>query len=59
MLEREFAVNGEEAHNRHEAKKSLPEIDRPPQGHYSIVEASRMKGKTIERVEIWISKRDA
>ncbi len=56
VLEREFAVNGEEAHNRHEAKKSLPEIDRPPQGHYSIVEASRMKGKTIERVEFGFRK---
>jgi hypothetical protein len=51
VLEREFGVNGEEARNRHEAKKQLPRITRPPQAHFSIVQASLMKGKTIERVE--------
>ncbi|HEY2496927.1 MAG TPA: hypothetical protein VGK24_07650 [Candidatus Angelobacter sp.] len=56
VLEREFGVNGAEAHDRHETKKWLPEIDRPPQSHYSIVEASRMKGKTIERVEFGFRK---
>lgn len=51
MLERDFGVNGEEAYKRHKAKKWLPQIGRPPEAHYSIVQASRMKGKTIERVE--------
>ncbi|MBC8274488.1 MAG: hypothetical protein H8E40_05910 [Chloroflexi bacterium] len=51
MLERDFGVNGEEVHKRHEAKKWLPHINRPPEAHYSIVQASRMKGKTVERVE--------
>jgi hypothetical protein len=56
MLERDFGVNGEEAYKRHEAKKWLPQIDRPPEAHYSIVQASRMKGKTIEKVEFGFRK---
>jgi hypothetical protein len=36
---------------RYEAKKWLPIIDRPPQSHYSIVQTSRMMGKTVEKVE--------
>jgi hypothetical protein len=51
MLERDFGINGEAAYEHHEAKKWLPHINRPPQAHYSIVQASRMKGKTIEKVE--------
>jgi hypothetical protein len=51
MLEREFGVNGEEANRRHEARKWLPRIIRPPKANYSIVQALRMKGKTIEKVE--------
>ncbi|MBN2180763.1 MAG: hypothetical protein JW715_02525 [Sedimentisphaerales bacterium] len=51
MLEHAFGVNGEEAYNRQKAKKRLPQIDRPPKAHYSIVQASHMKGKTIEKVE--------
>jgi hypothetical protein len=51
MLERDCGVNGEEAHKRHEAKKWLPHINRPPEAHFSIIQASRMKGKTIEKVE--------
>jgi hypothetical protein len=56
MLERNFGVNGEEAYKRHSAKKWLPQIDRPPEAHYSIVQASRMKGKTIEKVEFGFRK---
>jgi hypothetical protein len=52
MLERESGVNGEEARKRHEAKKWLPRITRPPEAHYSIVQASQMEGKTIEKVEL-------
>ena len=52
MLEREFGVNGKEASERHEAQKWLPRITRPPEANYSIVQALRMKGKTVERVEI-------
>ncbi len=51
MLERDFGVNGEKAYEHHEAKKGLPQINRAPEAHYSIVQASHMKGKTIEKVE--------
>jgi hypothetical protein len=50
-LEREFGLDAERMYKRHEAKKLLPTIDRAPQSHYSIVQASRMVGKTVERVE--------
>ena len=56
ILEQEFSVNGEEALKRHEAKKWLPDINRPPEGHFSIVQASNMIGKTIERVELGFRK---
>lgn len=52
MIEKEFGVDGESASERHEAKKRLPKIVRAPQPNYSIVQASRMEGKTIERVEV-------
>jgi len=52
MIESEFGVNGEEAQKRHEAKERLPVITHPPRANYSIVEALRMKGKTVERVEV-------
>lgn len=56
MLERRFGVDGEELHKRNEAKKWLPRIDRPPQAHYSIVQATQMKGKTVEHVEFGFRK---
>jgi hypothetical protein len=56
ILEQEFSVDGEEALKRHEAKKWLPDIDRPPEGHFSIVQAASMTGKTIERVELGFRK---
>lgn len=52
MIEKEFGVNGEEAQKRNEAKKWLPRINRPPKANYSIVQALRMKGKTVEKVEV-------
>jgi hypothetical protein len=51
VLERELGVRGEELRIRHEAKGGLPRIDRPPESHYSIVQASPMAGKTVEKVE--------
>jgi hypothetical protein len=52
MIENEFGVNGEEARKRHEAKEWLPEIDLLRSPHSSIVEAKRMEGRTVERVEV-------
>lgn len=56
VLESEFGVDGEQAYQRHEAKKWLPLIDRPAEAHYSIIQASRMTGKTIEKVEYGFRK---
>jgi hypothetical protein len=52
MLENEFGIDGKGAADRYKAKKWLPKIVLPPHPHYSIVEALRMKGKTIEKVEV-------
>jgi hypothetical protein len=57
VLEHEFQVNGEELREHHTAKEMLPEIDRLPHAHYSIVQASRMIGKTVERVEFGFRKK--
>jgi hypothetical protein len=51
ILENKLGVNAEMAYERHEAKKQLPIIARPSQPHFSIVNANRMEGKTVERVE--------
>jgi len=51
MIQNEFGVNGEDARKRHEAKEWLPVIDRPSSPNFSIVGASRMEGKTVEKVE--------
>jgi hypothetical protein len=51
ILEREFRMSGEQAYKRHQAKTSLPKIVEPAQGHFSIVQASRMVGKTVAKVE--------
>lgn len=56
-LESEFEVNGGEVHRHHTSKGLLPEIDRPSDPHYSIVKASRMSGKTVERVEFGFRKK--
>ena len=52
MLENESGMNGLEAQKRHEARKSLPLIVRPAEAHYSIAEAQRMAGKTVEKVAV-------
>lgn len=51
MLERDFGVGGKDAFKRCEAKKRLPHIVCPPETHYSIVQASLMVGRTVEKVE--------
>lgn len=52
MIENEFGVNGEEARKRHEAKEWLPKINHLRTPHSTILEARRMEGKTVERVEV-------
>src|SRR6185437_1132253 len=51
MIEKEFGLDGKGAHARHDAKKWLPKITGQSQPNYSIVQVSRMEGKTIEKVE--------
>ena len=51
MIESEFGVDGKGAHGRHEAKKWLPKIAAPANPHGLILQVSRMKGKTIDKVE--------
>ena len=52
MIEKEFGVDGKGAFGRHEARKWLPRIVRPPLPSHSVAQASRMEGKTIEKVEM-------
>jgi len=52
VIEKEFGLDGKAAHDRSEAKKGLPTIVAPPEPNYSIVQAQRMVGKTIDKVEI-------
>ena len=56
ILERDFRVNGDEVYIRHEAKKWLPHINRPPKANYSIVQVSQMMGKTVEKVDFGFRK---
>lgn len=56
LIEADFEVDGKQAHQRNEAKKWLPIITRQPEANYSIVEASQMVGKTIEKVEFGFRK---
>lgn len=56
LIEDNFGIDGKEAYQRNEAKKWLPTITRPPESNYSIVEASQMVGKTIEKVEFGFRK---
>lgn len=51
MIENEFGVDGKGAHERHEAKKWLPKLSAPANPHGLIPQVSRMKGKTIEKVD--------
>ncbi|HJQ24673.1 MAG TPA: hypothetical protein VKA60_12215 [Blastocatellia bacterium] len=50
-LEDELGVDAKIASERYRLKNALPKIVRPAEPHYSICQASRMKGKTVERVE--------
>lgn len=56
LIESDFGVDGEKAYQRNQAKKWLPVIVRPPEAHYSIVGASQMAGKTVEKVEFGFRK---
>jgi hypothetical protein len=51
VIELTFGVNAESAYKRQDAMKRLPHIDRPSSPYFSIVQASQMVGKTIEKVE--------
>lgn len=50
-LERVLGMGGAIARRRQESKKWLPRIDRPPMGHFSIMQLPVIVGKTVERVE--------
>lgn len=50
-LEKELGMNGEKAIQRSDARQHLPKISQPAQPNYSICEAVRMRGKTVEHVE--------
>jgi hypothetical protein len=50
-IESEFRVKGDEMNERQRAKNFLPKIARPSDPHYSITQASRMEGKTIQKVD--------
>jgi hypothetical protein len=50
-LQNELGVNAKIASERYRLKNALPKIIRPAEPHYSICQASRMTGRTVERVE--------
>ena len=50
-LEAEMGLSGEQAYKRNKAKEWIPKITRPARQNYSIVQASSMEGKTVEKVE--------
>jgi hypothetical protein len=52
VIEKDSGLDGKEARKRHEARKWLPIISRPPSAHFSIVQARQMAGKTVEKIEI-------
>jgi hypothetical protein len=58
LLEQELGVDGERAYKRHEAKKLLPQIVRPPEEYFSITQALQAEGKTIDRIELGSRKDD-
>jgi hypothetical protein len=55
-LENALGMDGERARKRQQAKKWLPEIDRPPEAHYSIAQLPAIIGKTVARVEYGFRK---
>lgn len=52
ILESVLCQTGIEAKERLEAQRSLPRITNPPEPHYSVNQAVRMIGKTVERVDV-------
>lgn len=52
ILSRELSLDAENARARHDARRALPTISAPPDPHFSINQASRMVGKTVDRVEV-------
>jgi len=56
VIEKEFKIIGEKMYKHHEAKKWLPEIVAQPEANFSIVQASKMKGKTVDKVEFGFRK---
>ena len=51
LIESEFSVSSDHELKRHEAMNYLPRIVGGVEPHYSICEATRMAGKTVENVE--------
>ena len=51
VLETALAVDGIAARRRNQAKERLPRLDRQDHHFASILQASQMVGKTIERAE--------
>ena len=51
LVESEFGVSADHELKRHEAMNYLPKIGGDVESHYSICEAAKMVGKTIEKVE--------
>ena len=58
LIESEFGVSSSHELERHEIMNHLPRIDKNKTvaAHYSICEATRLKGKTIEKV--WFGMRE-
>jgi hypothetical protein len=52
-VETETGLNGRKSLEKSEARQRLPQIVSPPEvsGEFTITEASRMEGRTVERVE--------
>ena len=51
LIESEFSVSSDHELKRHEAMNYLPKIVGDVEPHHSICEATRMVGKTVEKVE--------
>lgn len=55
-LEKELRMNSAKATARHDAKEHLPKIAAPASPHFSVCQASQMKGKTVDDVEFGLAK---
>ena len=56
LIESEFSVSSEHELRRHEIMEGLPKIVGDVESHYSICQATRMAGKTVEKV--WFGMRE-